>query len=740
MAVSERLAFLITANADQAIKAFEKTGKAAERELGKAEEKLDKLGGQLTKFGAASLATAGVAGAALFKMAEAAGNLNAAVAASEQVMGDAAKSYRRWAQDSVQAVGLSERAAIEAGTQFAGLGKIIGLTGEDLSDFSAKHVQLAADMAAFKDISPEQAIQDLQSAFAGSTEVMRKYNVFLDDAALRQAYLSATGEKVTGTLTAQQRIIATHHSIMEQSADMHGQWARESGELASQQAMFSASMENLQAAIGQGVLPMATELLERLNDLVGVFTGLDPAVQEGIGKFGAYAVAAAGVVGALSLIAGQAIKARDRFTTLGADGTRSLNRLGKAAGAAGLALGALAVIDVLNSSFHAFNKTAAKSEAGLSRLTILAADGEATQADLAEAVFQSAREVEGLGGKMTGARIQIGEYRASIGQVVQRLEDLNNTDPEGAKLALEAVRAEVENLRDTTKDVPTALDAKSLLGDLGEMEQRWLENAEAAQILEDRVSGASGAMDGAADAADGAADSIGDVGDEAANTAKEIDTMQKRFEGLLGVLDAQDAILDMADQFDDVRDAAETAAEAQETGGRKAEEANRRVARETIDLKREVIDYADAVGGIPEEAVTEILAMIDQGRIDEAERRLAELSRTRRVYLDIIERSGSSSIGTTMSADQAERRVGGRAHGGTTKAGEAYVVGEAGPELMVPGDGRVVSQHEIRQALLGKSAQGSTVNHITHNWSIDGSRDWYAQINELWINQGGLLL
>src|SRR5690606_2160611 len=56
------------------------------------------------------------------------------------------------------------------------------------------------------------------------------------------------------------------------------------------------------------------------------------------------AVAGAGLVGTLSLVAGQVIKMRDRFTALDqATGTRSLNNFGKAAVGVGAALGVASV-------------------------------------------------------------------------------------------------------------------------------------------------------------------------------------------------------------------------------------------------------------------------------------------------------------------------------------------------------------------------------------------------------------
>ena len=57
--ITQRLAFLVSANADGAIKAFEKTGREAEKSLGKATRNIDALGAKMTKFGAVGLAAAG---------------------------------------------------------------------------------------------------------------------------------------------------------------------------------------------------------------------------------------------------------------------------------------------------------------------------------------------------------------------------------------------------------------------------------------------------------------------------------------------------------------------------------------------------------------------------------------------------------------------------------------------------------------------------------------------------------
>lgn len=335
MSFSERLAFILTLDADGAVRGMQRVGSTADRELGRAESRIDKLSGSMTRYGAAAVAAAGVGAVGLFKLGSAADSQAASQSALNQVLGESSAAVLAWAEDSVTAVGLSKRAALDATTSFGSIAKAGGLAGEAVSAFAIEQTQLAADLAAFKNVSPEQALQDLQAGYAGSTEVLRKYNIYLDDNTLKQALARETGEKVTGTLTAQQKIIAIHSEILRQSTDMQGQWNREIGSAAAQQAMFKASLEDLAAGIGQGVLPVMTGLLGGLNSVVGAFNDLPSGVQSGVGSLAAFATAGVGTVGAIAVVAGQLLKLRDSFTSVGADGARSLTALGKGAAIGG---------------------------------------------------------------------------------------------------------------------------------------------------------------------------------------------------------------------------------------------------------------------------------------------------------------------------------------------------------------------------------------------------------------------
>lgn len=364
------------------------TGGKAGDEAGKtfAQRFEAQTGKSLDRFGKGALIGAAALGVGLFKAAGAAGNLEAAIAANEQVLGDASSAVQDFGEHAIENVGLSERAALEAATSFGQLGKIIGLTGRPLADFSTGLVTAAADMAAFKDVPVQQALEDLQSGFAGSTEVLRKYGIFLDDAGLKQAYFRETGEKVTGTLTAQQRILATHSEIMRQGADMWGQAERESGGFARAQDNLKAALENASASIGASVLPAVTGLVTGLGHAVTAIGGVNDATGGMVGNLLAIGTAGLGAAGGLAVLIDKGSKARKAFEGMGTMSKRAVVGLGAVTVA--ITAGVIAYDALTSHSREVEAKTRAAADAL----------GDATKQawDLADAASAAAGEMDGL--------------------------------------------------------------------------------------------------------------------------------------------------------------------------------------------------------------------------------------------------------------------------------------------------------------------------------------------------------
>ncbi len=688
--LAERLAFFVSMDADQAIRAMEKVGATAEKELEKGtNDRIDQLSKSMTRFGALTLGAAGVGARGLATLGNAAGEQNAAVSANTQVLGENAAAVQAWAENSVEAAGLSETAALTATTSFAAIAKAADFADDRVVSFATSQVELAADMAAFKDVTPEQALQDLEGAYAGSLETLRKYNVQINEQALKQAYARETGEEVTGTLTAQQRVIAVHAEVMRQTVDIQGQWNRESDELLGQKVRLSAELDNMAAEIGQGVLPVMSSLVGATGDAVGAFGDLPGPVQEGVGTFATYATAAAGVTGALSLAGGQALKMRDNFTTLGADGTRSLNKLGRAARGAGYAIAAIAAYQTAELAFDALTNRIEDTEEAYNDLVIALGQDPANSSskfldyvEESETFTSAIRETHGALNDLAPGLLAIsgGGGIDLIGRLWGR------SDPH---LEIDGVTFSVGELHDAIEELPAEGGFRQgLIDELRELAGTLEEGSDSQRILNTELDVAQRRLDKTQEAASVLEGSMDDVAGSADDATASIESTTTALEDLTGqiraVIGAEDAALGLADAFDDVEAAAAEAAAAEPVGGEAAEQSARDYRQAVLDLEGQILDYSDEIGGIPEEALTDIIAALDQGDLATAEAELEELTRARTVQIQI----GRGSAGPNSPAavtPLGNGLDGDRAGGGPVAPYRRYRVGELGEETLEMG-------------------------------------------------------
>ena len=575
----------------------EASGSAWSRAFG---SNLDQTGQRMSKFGLAAVGAASAAAFGLVKLAGAAGDLNATIAANEQVLGEASQATQDWADDSVRAVGLSKQAAIEATTQFGGIAKAAALPGPEVAKFAIQMTEAAADMAAFKNVSPEEALQAIQAGFAGSTEVLRPYNIFLDDATLKTAFFRETGEKVSGTLSAQQRIIATHSEIVRQGADMWGQWNREIDSNEAKAAMLRASLENLAAAVGQGVAPALSKVLDVANGIVGAFNGMSPEAQETAGTLAVVATAALGLVGALSFVGGQAIKFRDRFR--GVDG--DLNKLGKTAKATSLALGAFAVTEVVFAGLNEISDAAGDTERALQGLVIATEQGSSEIVSAFDRLAKSEGDTLRLSNlwRDFGKEIRLAgsDSKRNIEELDDAFGKLLDTGPAQAQAFIDALTEQTDALDHNSGQYRDNID----------LIERWSGRLDlatgSAEVLADSTGKATTETQGLANVAADSIDIISDVDTALAEAAGQADAFSEALDRLIGTQIGLDAAGDAAREGAVALGEAFTANGATLDANTEAGRANRDAIREQAQA---ILEYGNAsleAGGSVDEAAASV--------------------------------------------------------------------------------------------------------------------------------------
>ena len=217
------------------------------------------LGGVATGYAAIKIAQFGK------DSIRAASDLEEATSATGVMFGKQKQAIVEWADTAAQAFGQSRTQALQSATYFGTLGKAAGLTGREVSGFSKQMVTLGSDLASFFNTSPAEAMEALGAGLRGESERLRRYGVLLDDATLKARALKMGIYSGTGTLTQQQRVLAAHAEILNQTNKAQGDFARTQQGWANQTRVFSAQLENLKATAGKALLPIATDYIQRIN-------------------------------------------------------------------------------------------------------------------------------------------------------------------------------------------------------------------------------------------------------------------------------------------------------------------------------------------------------------------------------------------------------------------------------------------------------------------------------------------
>lgn len=251
-----------------AIKVLSDTRKAKQG-LKETEQATGHLSDALGKIGGAALAGAALAGGALTALAvtgiKQAADLEQSVGAVNTVFKDGASQMHEYAERAAETMGLSQNSYNELatilGTQLKNGGTAMG----DLAGKTNELIGLGADLASMFGGTTPEAVAALSSALKGERDPIERYGVSLKQAQIDAKAAELGFQKVGGSLSNEANQAATLALIMEQTADAHGNFAKETDTLAGQQAILSAQWTNFTTSIGEAFLPVLTKVMSVLT-------------------------------------------------------------------------------------------------------------------------------------------------------------------------------------------------------------------------------------------------------------------------------------------------------------------------------------------------------------------------------------------------------------------------------------------------------------------------------------------
>ncbi len=719
---TELLRLVIDADGKGAITELHKVGAASEKELGKTDDKLKKVGASMSSIGA-SMAVGGAAvGVGLFAMAKMSEDaelqqkkLTNSIANSNQAFKDNGKALRDLAQDIQHKTGADGDAIVAAQSMLVQF----GLTEDAVGRLSP----LVTDLSLKMGVDLETAAKAIGKSVDGSAGALKKMGISVDETKFKVDPLNATIDALNQTVGGFGE---------EYGASFNGQLD-----------IMKQNLSDIGENIGGGVVSVLTGITGAVGGLTGAMGEADPAVGNMVGKLLTIGALGATGLGGLSFVTGQFIQMRANLGPLTSklrDAEGNLTRFGQAGRAVGFAGIAAGILYVADAAVHATRDVKQYQD-------ILTADVAAGKgaAEIAATL--------GLAGKEAGGLID------DIARVNRALVFDVKGDAVGQVQEIDRALGDLYKARDT-KNLQAGVDALKELATLPENKG----NKDLQNVIDDYTKKLHDA-EAAAKATDSAQGDLADQNDATAKsfltTAEAVDTYTAKIRGmtdpLFGAVDAMDRLGESRDKVatltgelagldpdtEEYRQKLIELNDAQQDGIKAARDQELAmvtlggaVAEGTVPLDEAIVrvrEWASQLGLSPaatdafvaqlQDAVTRAQAVADAKGIEipfyaKADgvwgfiKSWAEWKPEPKVLPVKVEGAwgiiqswaGQTPVKTPASNDAAQAAVNpwlpqnakGRASGGPVIAGQEYMVGERGPELWrAPANGTIIPNHQL---------------------------------------------
>lgn len=295
------------------VSAIDETSKA----FGNINKSLKDIGTSMTKTGLMMTAGLTLPIIALGKnMVDSASTLEESMNAVKVVFKEAADEIYAFGETSAEAVGLSQSEFNQLSAELGAMLKNVGVPMDDLAQSTIDLTTRASDMASIFNTDVSQAFGAIQSAIKGEFNPLEAFGVKMNMAMITAKALEMGLVDQTGAVTDAGKAQAALAILYEQTDQFAGDFQNTSDGLANSTRITKAEFENMSAALGEQLLPIAGDLVKMLGDLIEKFNGLSEGTKTNVLIVAGLTAA----IGPLLIVFGQIVKAigimQPLFTTI----------------------------------------------------------------------------------------------------------------------------------------------------------------------------------------------------------------------------------------------------------------------------------------------------------------------------------------------------------------------------------------------------------------------------------------
>jgi len=226
------------------------------------------LGGVATTLGGVAVAAAragvvigGATAAATFGLLKLGSDANEAFSAFGATFGSATSTAEESLRELQDITGQATTEMQVAFTQFGSFAKGAGVADDQLVAFSSDLVGAAGDIASFNNADLPSVLAAIQSGLSGEAEPLRRFRIFMSDAALSAQAAKMGFGSVFGELSEGEKVIVRQAFIMANLGDQAGDLARTADQPANAFRYLTGRAREAASMLGGSLLPAVAELL-----------------------------------------------------------------------------------------------------------------------------------------------------------------------------------------------------------------------------------------------------------------------------------------------------------------------------------------------------------------------------------------------------------------------------------------------------------------------------------------------
>lgn len=196
------------------------------------------------------------------------------------VFGESAKHVREWAKTSLTSMGLASQSAMDAAALYGDMGTSMDIPQAKAAEMSMSLTQLSADLASFKNVSADRAMNALKGVYTGEGEALKNLGIVMTQTNVQNFALSKGIRKKMKDMSQAELVELRYQYVMAKTKSAQGDFIRTGGGAANQTRIFKESLKQLAATFGEHILPYFTKAVKSLNKFITWLSKLSPTVKK----------------------------------------------------------------------------------------------------------------------------------------------------------------------------------------------------------------------------------------------------------------------------------------------------------------------------------------------------------------------------------------------------------------------------------------------------------------------------